>query len=217
VEPGGNAVTSFHHMSKVPDLAPMVAESGLPAESLDRWVAEPKLDGWRVTVSVADGRVAVRTPPGHDITDSVPGIEALAADGHDLLLDGELVAAAEWPSDVCTPAPRLAGPSRRPATLVSFWAFDLLWLDGELLVERSYLERRTALEKLPIARPCGIVPRFSGLDTDDLLSACAELDVEVVVLKQLTSRYHPGERRPCWRTVKVSTWAPLHAQRRASW
>jgi bifunctional non-homologous end joining protein LigD len=204
-------------MSKVPDLTPMLAECGLPTESLDRWAAEPKLDGWRVTVSVADGRVAVRTPPGYDITDSVPGIEALAAGGHGLLLDGELVAGAGWPSDVYTPAPRLAGRSRRPATPVSFWAFDLLWLDGELLVDRPYLERRTALEELPIARLCGVVPRFFGPDTEDLLAACAELDVEVVVFKQLTSRYHPGERRPCWRTVRVSTRATLHTQRRGPW
>jgi bifunctional non-homologous end joining protein LigD len=217
VESGGNGVRSFHRKSKVPDLTPMLAERGLPTESLDRWAAEPKLDGWRVTVSVADGRVAVRTPPGHDITGSVPGIEALAAGGHDLLLDGELMAGAEWPSDVYAPAPRLAGRSRRPATPVSFWAFDLLWLDGELLVDRPYLERRTTLEELPIARLCGVVPRFSGPDTDDLLAACAELDVEVVVFKQLTSRYHPGERRPCWRTVRVSIRAPRDTQRRGPW
>jgi hypothetical protein len=37
---------------------------------------------------------------------------------------------------------------------VSFWAFDLLWLDGDLLVDWPYAERRAALEELPLAGPC---------------------------------------------------------------
>jgi ATP-dependent DNA ligase len=68
----------------VPDLAPMLADRGLPRGDLAGWAAEPKLDGWRAIVVVdpnlPDG-VAVRTRRGHGITSSVPGIGALAALG----------------------------------------------------------------------------------------------------------------------------------------
>lgn len=47
-----------------------------------------------------------------------------------------------------------------------------------LLVDGSYVERRTALERLRIAGPCGVVPRYPGSDAQALLEACAAHDVE---------------------------------------
>jgi hypothetical protein len=44
---------------------------------------------------------------------------------------------------------------RGPATAVSFWAFDLLWLDGDLLIDRPYAERRAELEALPFGGSAG--------------------------------------------------------------
>jgi bifunctional non-homologous end joining protein LigD len=70
----------------------MLAERGLPAGSLDYWAVEPKLDGWRATVLVDDGKVVVRTRRGHTITEMIPGLDALAS--RRFLLDGELVAGA---------------------------------------------------------------------------------------------------------------------------
>jgi hypothetical protein len=71
----------------------MLAERGLPTGSLDYWAVEPKLDGWRATVVVDDGRV-VGTRRGHAITEMVAGLDALAGAGRRFLLDGELVANA---------------------------------------------------------------------------------------------------------------------------
>jgi bifunctional non-homologous end joining protein LigD len=160
--------------------------------------------------------VAVRTRRGRSITDAVPGIAALVNGGRSFLLDGELVAAAGRASDFYALAPRLAGSAHRASMPVSFWAFDLLWLDGELLVDRPYVERRAALEGLPLAGPCGVVPRFPGADAHDLLVACVDHDVEGVVLKRLTSRYHPGERSRFWRTMCGGSSRCLRRQGRVS-
>jgi bifunctional non-homologous end joining protein LigD len=180
------------------------------------WAVEPKLDGWRVLVAVdpaLPGGVVVRTRRGHPLT--VPGIEALAATGMRAVLDGELVAGAGTASDFYGLLPRLAGGRRNQeeATAVSFWAFDLLWLDDELLVDRPYSERRRMLEELDLAGPCGVVARFPGTDAEALLAACHDHDVEGIVLKRLRSSYRPGRSRH-WRKVKVPGWAALHAQRR---
>lgn len=192
----------------------MLADRGLPAGSLDAWSAEPKLDGWRVTIRVADGHVLVRTRHGHTITEALPGIDALAQAGEDLLLDGELVAGAGRASDFYALAPRLAGRARRPGAPLSFWAFDLLYAHGELLTGLPYAARRARLEALVLAEPCHILPRWPGTDAADLLDACAHLDVEGVVLKRLRSVYHPGVRSRHWRKVKSPGWATQHAQRR---
>ena len=200
----------------VPDLEPMLADRGLPSGDLGCWAVEPKLDGWRVTV-LADpslpGGVVVRTRRGHVITGSVPGIEALGRVGRSLVLDGELVAGAGRASDFYSLMPGIGRRVMGGTAPLSFWAFDVLWLDGELLVDRSYGDRRAVLEELPVDGACRVVRRFPGTDAQDLLDACVAHDVEGVVLKRLASRYRPGRSRH-WRKVKAPGWAAIHAQRR---
>ena len=195
----------------------MLADRGLPSGDLGCWAVEPKLDGWRVTV-LADpslpGGVIVRTRRGHVITGSVPGIEALGRIGRSLVLDGELVARAGRASDFYGLMPSIGNRSMRSTAPVSFWAFDVLWLDDELLVDRSYVDRRAVLDALPLDGACRVVRRFPGTDVQDLLDACVVHDVEGVVLKRLASRYRPGERSRFWRKVKSPDWAIHHAQRR---
>ena len=202
----------------VPDLAPMLADRGLPRGDLAGWAAEPKLDGWRVMVVVdpgLPGRVALRTRRGHGITSAVPGIEALAEIGHRVVLDGELVAGAGTAGDFYGLLPHLVGRRHPgPPAPVSFWAFDLLWIDGEPLLDRPYLERRQRLEELHLTGPCGVLPRFPGPDAADLLDACATHDVEGIVLKRLRSIYRPGERTRHWRKLKTPDWSMTHRPRR---
>ena len=96
------------------DLEPMLADRGLPRDGLAGWAAEPKLDGWRVLVTVdpgLPGGVAVRTRRGQPITDRLPGIGALAGLGRRIVLDGELVSGAGTASDFYGLMPSVA---RRP-------------------------------------------------------------------------------------------------------
>jgi bifunctional non-homologous end joining protein LigD len=196
----------------------MLADRGLPRGDLAGWAAEPKLDGWRAIVVVdpaLPGGVSVRTRRGHAITSSVPGIQALAGLGRRVVLDGELVAGAGTAADFYGLLPHLVGRRHpRPPATVSFWAFDLLWVDDEPLLDRPYLQRRQTLEELPLGGPCGVLPRFPGPDAADLLAACQAHDVEGIVLKRLRSLYRPGQRSRYWRKVKAPGWAAVHAQRR---
>ena len=182
------------------------------------WAAEPKLDGWRVIVVVDPTRpdgVVVRTRRGHGITSAVPGIGALAELGQSVVLDGELVAGAGTAGDFYGLLPHLVGRRHPgPPAPVSFWAFDLLWIDGEPLLDRPYHERRQRLEDLRLTGPCGVLPRFPGPDAADLLAACAAHDVEGIVLKRLRSIYRPGERTRHWRKLKTPDWSALHRPRR---
>jgi bifunctional non-homologous end joining protein LigD len=196
----------------------MLADRGLPRGDLAGWAAEPKLDGWRAVVVVDPGRpggVVVRTRRGHAITSAVPGMACLAELGRRMVLDGELVAGAGTAADFYGLLPHLVGRRRPgPPAPVSFWAFDLLWIDDELLLDRPYVERRERLEDLRMSGQCGVLPRFPGVDASDLLAACAAHDVEGIVLKRLRSIYRPGERTRHWRKLKTDGWSAVHRPRR---
>jgi bifunctional non-homologous end joining protein LigD len=210
--------TSCRLVRMIPELAPMLADRGLPRGDLAGWAAEPKLDGWRVIVTVDPGLpcgVAVRTRRGHSITDQVPGIAGLATGGRRMVLDGELVAGAGTAADFYGLLPHLVRRHHpAPAAPISLWAFDLLWIDDEALVERPYLERRQRLEDLELAGPCRVLPRYPGPDAADLLGACGDHDVEGIVHKRLRSIYRPGERSRHWRKLKTPDWAAHHRPRR---
>jgi hypothetical protein len=96
---------------------------------------------------------------------------------------------------------------RRPAALLSFWAFDLQWLDRGG-THAMALRGVSGGARGAVVGPFGVVSRYPGTELPHLLAACVAHDVEGVVLKWLNSsrsRYYPGERRRCW--LKVSgTW-----------
>src|SRR3954465_9048317 len=83
-----------------------------------------------------------------------------------------------------------------------FVLFDLLWLDGESLIERPYSERRAALEHLGLDGPAWQTPAFHRTDGANLLAATREQGVEGIVAKRLDSRYEPGRRSGAWVKVK---------------
>src|SRR5207245_5421766 len=121
----------------VPSFSPLLASSGPVAAPGSAWAFEPKLDGWRVLVSV-EGDLTVRTRHGHNVTASVPELLPIvtALDGRSVVLDGELVARQGRPFDFYSLAPRLsahapASVARRRARMpVTFAAFDVLSHDG---------------------------------------------------------------------------------------
>jgi bifunctional non-homologous end joining protein LigD len=142
----------------------MLATTGIPPQ-IDRWAAEPKLDGWRARLLVDGDDLILRTRSGRSITDAVPIVTGLA--GLRVVLDGELVADAGRLDDFYRLGPSLARKPRIRASQVSFVAFDLLWADGDLLCGVPYEERRRRLEELDLpARGVPVVPSVGwGADT----------------------------------------------------
>lgn len=189
----------------------MLAASGRPTGSLAGWTAELKADGFRCQVAIHASRRVARTRGGHDIADRLPELEVLSHIGVDMILDGELIVGAGRPADF----PALAGAvasKRRDRTRTNFVAFDLLTLDGQLLINRPHADRRQLLEHLSALAPeaLNVVPSYPAVDVDDLLAACDELVLEGVVVKRRSSLYRPGARSKDWRKLKTTAWRTNH-------
>jgi bifunctional non-homologous end joining protein LigD len=176
------------------------------------WQFEMKWDGIRVLVHIADGVVRLVGRRGRDETarypDLVPDLAALAC--RDAVLDGEVVVTDTGGAprfellqariNLTRPGEIAQAALAAPAQLM---LFDLLSLDGTLLLDQPYLARRAALEEL-VGHGTGrlhVPAAFEG-DLDAALSASLAFGLEGVVAKRPDSRYHPGRRSADWLKVK---------------
>jgi len=115
-----------------------------------------------------------------------------------------------------TAAGRLARSD--PAVLV---LFDLLYLDGESVLHRSYTERRHRLEALELAGGAWQTPAAFAGPGADALAFSRERGLEGVVAKRLTLAYQPGRRSPAWVKIKhvrtqevvIGGWTPGQGRR----
>lgn len=207
--------------SPLPRYKPMLASSGAIRADAGEYAFEPKLDGWRVMVSAASGRVVVRTRTGNDVTDAVPELAAMREPlfGRSVVLDGELVAHQGSPSSFYRLSGRMAArrasvvDAARARTPATFVAFDVLWLDGDVTAE-PYRRRRELLEELRLSGSAWCtVSSFPGAGAE-LFAACTQLRLEGLVAKRLDGRYEPGVRSKAWVKAKTAAWLDDHAAHR---
>jgi bifunctional non-homologous end joining protein LigD len=98
-------------------------------------------------------------------------------------------------------APTAALVARVP---VYFYAFDLLWLEGEQTTGLTYLQRRELLEELKLgAGPLSVTPSFPG-PGQPILEAAKEHGIEGVIAKAERSAYEPGRRSAGWIKVPLN-------------
>ena len=196
------------------------------------WAFEMKWDGVRVLAYLEDGRVELRSRRGRDDTAAYVDVtEALAAlDLGDAVLDGEIVVLnAEGAPNFGLLQNRinLTRPSDIQRALAAYPAqlmlFDVLALNGEPLLRRSYDERRRILEELVPSRPDARVqvPPALDLDLQSALEVSDDLGLEGVVAKKRSSPYLPGSRGDTWRKIKpkkaqevvIGGWRPGQGRR----
>ena len=184
-------------------MRPMLASRGTSVPFGPDWTHEVKWDGMRVLAEVRDGNVTVWSRNENDVTVSFPELGGLASLGHEMLLDGEVVALADGVPTFTALAERMhvhgASKARalalsNPVTLI---VFDLLLLDGRDLSCEPLSARRAELESLHLNDVHWQVPATYD-DGQMLLDATALQGLEGVVSKKLGSRYHFGRRTKDW-------------------
>ena len=213
-EPAGRRTTRHSERSsssgKGPRMAmPSFIEPQL-AQLVDRppstmgWGHELKLDGYRLQLRVEKGRVVLKTRKGLDWTEKFGAIAQAAQGLPDCILDGEAVALNEQenPDFSALQAALSAGNDEA----IEFFAFDILFLEGEDLRGLALEERKERLKTLLDEQPeetTAYIRYLSHLEADGvavLASAC-EAQLEGIISKQLDAPYRSG-RAASWTKSK---------------
>ncbi|TDH35119.1 DNA ligase D [Pseudohoeflea suaedae] len=180
-----------------PQLATLVDE----APSGEDWLNEIKFDGYRLIVSVGKGGVKCYTRNGLDWTEKFPTIVEACdeLDCRNALLDGEAVVESGGSAFSALQKAIKSGGD------ISYFAFDLLELDGEDLRGKPLRERKEMLHRL-IADTGGKLLRYSehieGRGEDMHARLCG-WDQEGMIAKRADAPYRSGRGRD-WLKIKCT-------------
>ena len=170
-----------------PQLCTLVERPPAGAE----WIHEVKLDGYRMQLRVAGGKVSLRTRRGLDWTARFPEIARAAARLPDSLIDGEIVAldGAGSPSF----AGLQAGLKSGQTGSLRYFAFDLLFGTGGDLRQQPLDQRKRQLARRLPKRSTSLryLEHFTTAGEAVLDSAC-RLSLEGIVSKQRGDPYRSG-------------------------
>ncbi len=174
--------------------------------------ADDKYDGIRAQIHAGPGEVRIYSRTLDDVTHRFPEVEAAARLlGHSVVLDGEIVAFSDRILPFATIQKRL-GRRKVSETLLAdapvvFFAFDILFDDGEVLFEVPLRRRLDRLRAL--LAPGQTAIRFTtqteirdGSHVDALFDAARGRANEGLVLKAPESFYTPGRRGKSWLKYK---------------
>lgn len=185
--------------------------SELFAEGFGIYAAEYKVDGVRVQVHIGDESIKIYSRRLNEITQSIPDIvEQIERNVKKCraVLDGEVVAV----DSMGRPLPfqillrrfrRIRGIEEVKNIALKLYLFDILYLNGEELIDLSYSERWSRLET--IASPDILIPRkivYSEKDVRKFLDSAIKDGHEGIMLKKLDGRYRPGRREKLWLKIK---------------
>lgn len=191
------------------DALPRFVEPELPtlvraAPEGSEWLHESKFDGYRVQCRIDGDDVTWLTRRGHDWTDRfaslTPAVLRLGA--RSALLDGEIVVLdGEGSGSFHALQQALDG---RNDVAFTYFAFDLLHLDGRDLRSLALVERKERLEAL-LRKPSTSLRFSSHIDAHgpELFDRACELGGEGIVSKRVDSTYVSGRTRE-WVKVKCT-------------
>jgi bifunctional non-homologous end joining protein LigD len=167
------------------------------------WCHEIKFDGYRVQLRVEGGDARLKTRKGLDWTEKFEAIAKEASSLPDVLIDGEIVALDQNGAPDFS-ALQAALSDGKTGNLI-FFAFDLLFADGEDLRSLPLGERKAQLKELLEARKgktrsIRYVEHFEA-DGDAVLQSARKLSLEGIVSKKLSAPYRSG-RSENWTKAK---------------
>ena len=179
----------------------MVATNVQELPEGEEWAYEVKLDGYRALLLKNGTTVQVRSRNNKDLTLTYPSVASggarLKADS--VVLDGEIVAVDPQgrPSFQA-----LQNRSSYPQHKITYYAFDLLHLNGDDLTSFPLEERKTRLAD--VIHGTGIpLSAFLPGSARQVIDAVQRLGLEGVIAKRRSSRYQAGIRGNSWVKLKL--------------
>src|SRR5438105_6359394 len=182
-------------------IRPQLATLKSKAPKGEQWLHEIKYDGYRVQVHVNSGGKGVYTRNGLDWTKRFSTIAGALDIPGQAIIDGEVVVVHEGRTNFSELQAELA--AGRQGRLV-YYAFDLLWRNGDLR-KLPQIERKQLLLDLlgenDIELPVLYSEHLTG-DGQKMFEHAAKLNWEGIISKRADASYK-SERGEAW--VKVKT------------
>jgi bifunctional non-homologous end joining protein LigD len=181
--------------------APMLATLAEDVPRGDGWAFEVKWDGYRAIARVAGGEATLTSRNGNDLTARFPGVAkevAKAVKTPHCVLDGEVCALDDEGRSSFS-----AMQQGKAGTPLVYYAFDVLEVEGEPLVDLPFVERRKRLDPLLDKRNRTVRLSETFDDGKALLQAATQQRLEGIMAKRLDSRYLPGRRTRDWLKIKT--------------
>jgi bifunctional non-homologous end joining protein LigD len=192
-------------VSAMPDfVAPQLCASVERPPNADGWCHEVKFDGYRVQLRIEDGDVALLTRKGLDWADKFGALARAAKALPDALIDGEIVA-LDHNGVPSFSALQAAIADNKTGNLI-FFAFDLLFANGEDLRALPLRERKERLKRL-LEQGNGKEKLIRYVDHfeergDTIMESARKLELEGIVSKKLDAPYRSG-RTESWTKAKI--------------
>jgi DNA ligase D len=188
----------------------------------DDWLFELKLDGYRVEVVIDHGKARLWTRNKQDAARYFPHLAAnpgawivadtAVVDGEVVALDDEgrpqfeLLQVSAGLGHLGAPGGRRARSAtatakKQPAAVV-YYAFDLLYHDGQSLLDVPLEQRKRLLKTVLRDHPAVRYGSHVERDGEAYMEAVAAQDLEGMIAKLRRSTYEPGRRSKSWLKVK---------------
>jgi bifunctional non-homologous end joining protein LigD len=182
-------------------IRPQLATLKTKAPKGDVWLHEIKYDGYRVQVHLNCGRKKVYTRNGLDWTKRFSAIAGALDIPGQAIIDGEVVVVHEGRTNFSELQAELAAGRH---DRVVFYAFDLLWRDGDLR-KLPQIERKKLLLDLlgenDIEHPVLFSEHLVG-DGQKMFEHAAKLQWEGIISKRADAPYR-SERNENWLKIKA--------------
>ena len=210
----GEKVLQEVHIMPFHPVKMMLAQQGTISGAVEEngaVAAEFKYDGSRFQFHKSGTRSGIYSRKLEDVTDALPDIlETLkSATTHDVILDGEVIAVKDGkPLPFQTVLRRFRRKygveDMQKEVMMRPFVFDILYLDGETLIDLPLHERRSRLEAVVCDH---ITPQLVSDDPvkiEGMYKESLAAGHEGLMLKTLSSPYTPGIRGKNWLKIKPS-------------
>ena len=167
------------------------------------WIFEPKWDGFRGVCYIADGEARFFSRRRNDLTKRFPALQSVAGSikAESAILDGEIVALDK------NGTPHFEGlrASRLEHFTIVYFAFDLMYLNGENLTQLPLMDRKATLRRIMSKRKNSRL-----LFTDHVIGEGKRLFAELEkpklegMVAKLSSSFYLGGRTRDWLKIKTS-------------
>ena len=182
-------------------IKPQLATLKPKAPKGEQWLHEIKFDGYRIQIHINSGRKKVFTRNGLDWTKRFSAIAGALDIRGQAIIDGEVVVTHEGRTNFSELQAELA--AGRQDRLV-YYAFDLLWRDGDLR-GLPQIERKQALLDLLGENDVELPVLYSEHLTGDgpvMFEHAAKLNWEGIISKRADAPYR-SERTEAWLKIKT--------------